>query len=97
MVIAGAKCGDGVHNATNAWTAAVIQVGAELKVDVRHDRLDADWEHGAVNVRIECLGVIKEHNGFCSSTLCRGSRQGAASHSVMDEAMLVVSVETLRT
>ncbi len=56
MVIAGAKHGSGVHNATSAWTDAVIQVGAELKVDVRHDRLDADWEHGA-DVCIECLGV----------------------------------------
>ncbi len=81
MVIAGAKHGGGVHNATNAWTAAVIQVGAELKVNVWHDRLDTDREHGAVDVRIECLGVIKEHNAFCSSTLCQGSRRGAASHS----------------
>ncbi len=81
MVIAGAKHGDGVHNATNAWTATVVQDGAKLKVDVRHDRLDVDQEHGAVDVRIECLGVIKEHDMFCSSILCRGSRQGAARHS----------------
>ncbi len=57
-VIAGAKHGSGIHNTTNAWTAAVVQVGAKLKVDVRHDRLDADREHGAVDVRIECLGIV---------------------------------------
>ncbi len=81
MVIAGAKRSGGVHDATNAWTATVVQVSAKLKVDVRHDRLDADREHGAMDVRIECLGVVKEYDVFCSSIFCRGSRRGAASHS----------------
>jgi hypothetical protein len=58
MVIYGAKRGGGIHDATNAWTAAVVQVGAELEVDVRHDKLDADWEHGVVDVCIECLDVV---------------------------------------
>ena len=81
MVIAGAKRGGGVHDAMNAWTAIVVQVGAELKVDMRHDRLNADREHRAVDVCIECLGIIKEHKAFSSSTLCQGSCRGAASHS----------------
>jgi hypothetical protein len=58
MVIDGANHSNGVHDATNAWTAALVQVSAKLKVDVRHDRLDADREHEAVDVCIECLGVI---------------------------------------
>jgi hypothetical protein len=58
MVIAGAKRGGGVHDAMNAWTFTVVQVGAKLKVDVWHDRLDANQEHRAVDVRIECLGII---------------------------------------
>jgi hypothetical protein len=60
MVIAGAKCGGGVHNTTNTWTAIVVHVGAKLKVDVWHDRLDADREPRAVDVCIECLGIVKE-------------------------------------
>ncbi len=58
MVIAGEKRSGGIHDATNAWTATVVQVGAKLKVDVRHDRLDADWEYGVVDVHIECLGIV---------------------------------------
>jgi hypothetical protein len=55
---ADAKHGGGIHNTTNAWTAAVVQVGAKLKVDVRHDRLDTDQVHRAVDIRIECLGIV---------------------------------------
>ena len=97
MVIAGAKHGDGVHNATNAWTATVVQDGAKLKVDVRHDRLDVDQEHGAVDVRIECLGVKRNMTCFAVALFAGVAAKVPPVTPVMDEATLAVSDEILRT
>ncbi len=47
---------------------------------MRHDCLDEDWEHGVVNIGIEGLGVIEEHDAFTTGTLCRGGCQCCASH-----------------
>ncbi len=40
MIVSSAENGGGVYNAAYAWTAAVIDVRAELQLDVQHDGLD---------------------------------------------------------
>ena len=74
MIIAGTESSSSIHNAMKNGAAAVVQISAKLEVDVQHDRLDADWEHGAVNTGIEGLFIVEEHNTFTASTLCRGGR-----------------------
>ncbi len=64
------------HNGADAD----IHIAAKVEVDVRHDQLDADWEHGAVNIRVEGLGVIEEQHMFTTGTLCRGGPRCSASH-----------------
>ncbi len=36
MIVSGAESGGGIHDTTNACSAAVVQVGAKLKLDVQH-------------------------------------------------------------
>jgi hypothetical protein len=84
--LTGTESSSSIYDTTKNGAAAVVQIGAELEVDVRHDPLDGDWEHRVVNTGVEGLCIVKEHNGFDVTTtssagaLCRGSHQCGASH-----------------
>ncbi len=86
MIIAGTESSSSIHDATKNGAAAVAQIIAKLEVDVGHDRLDGDWEHGAMNTGVEGLRIVEEYNRFASATtssagtLCRACCQCSTSH-----------------
>ncbi len=86
MIVAGTESSSSIHDATKNGAAAVAQIIAELEVDVGHDQLDGDWEHGATNIGVAGLRIVEEYNGFASATTSstgtlRGAcRRCSASH-----------------
>ncbi len=74
MIIAGTESSSSIHDATKNGAAAVAQIFPKLEVDVGHDQLDGDWEHGAMNTGVDGMCIVEEHNTFAAGTLCRAGR-----------------------
>ncbi len=53
-----------MHHAADAGRAAVIDVHAELQLDVWHNGLDCNWEDRTMDVASECFGIVQEDNAF---------------------------------
>ncbi len=58
MMTFSADSGGGVHNTADAGRAVVVDVHAKLQLDVRHNRLDCDWENRVMDVAAEGLGIL---------------------------------------
>ncbi len=69
MVVAGTQGGGGVHHATDTGAACIIQISAELQIDMWHDRLDADRKDWAMDVGVEGKGIVKENYPLATCTL----------------------------
>ncbi len=64
VVISCAESGGSIHHAADTGRAAVVDVCAELQLDVWHNGLDCNWEDRTMDVAAECFGIVQEDDAF---------------------------------